>query len=72
MEITHFTGKINFSLTEMSFADEEVRVLIGLWGEEEVQRQLEGCKRNREVYGELARKLRERATKRPRINAALK
>ena len=39
------------------WSDEETRRLIQLWGEEDVQAQLEGCKRNKAVYERLARSM---------------
>ena len=60
MELTHFTGKLGLIVIEMSFVDEEVKFLIRVWGEEEVQGQLEGCKRNRQVHEGIARRMRER------------
>jgi len=32
---------------------------IGIWGEDNIQVQLEGCHRNREVYMHIARKMNE-------------
>eukprot|EP00118_Oscarella_pearsei_P022070 m.251737 g.251737 ORF g.251737 m.251737 type:complete len:149 (+) comp40338_c0_seq24:624-1070(+) len=49
---------------KMAWMDAECRCLIELWGEDDVQGQLEGCKRNREVYGRLARKMREKGFER--------
>ena len=39
------------------WTDEETTKLIEIWGEEEIQVQLEGCKRNIHVYERIAREL---------------
>ena len=36
---------------------EETLKLIALWGEEDVQAQLEGCRSNRQVYDKIAREM---------------
>ena len=38
---------------------QETRQLIEIWGEADIQSQLEGCHRNREVFQRIARKLSE-------------
>eukprot|EP00118_Oscarella_pearsei_P021030 m.233713 g.233713 ORF g.233713 m.233713 type:complete len:108 (+) comp40097_c1_seq2:310-633(+) len=43
----------------MSWSESEVKCLINLWGEDAVQAQLEGCKRNSEVYRNLAAQMEE-------------
>ena len=35
--------------------DEEVFKLIDVWGDDAIQTQLEGCKRNKDVYEKIAR-----------------
>ena len=44
-----------------SWTDNEVRALIGLWGESDVQEQeeLDGAVRNKVVYEEIAKKMRQ-------------
>ena len=37
--------------------DEETTKLIELWGEEDIQAMLEGCKRNKAVYEKIAREM---------------
>ena len=41
------------------WSDEEVHALIAIWGEEEVQSQLDGATRNKKVYDDIAKKLTE-------------
>ena len=41
----------------MAWTDEEAVKLISLWGEDEMQVQLEGCKRNRSVYDKVSREM---------------
>ena len=43
----------------ISWTDNEVRVLIGLWGESDVQEELDVAVRNKVVYEEIAKKMRE-------------
>ena len=38
-----------------NWSDEETFKLIELWGDDRIQAQLEGCKRNKEVYKKIAR-----------------
>ena len=40
-----------------AWADQEVLKLVELWGEDSVQEQLEGCKRNSQVYDRIAREM---------------
>ena len=40
-----------------AWADQEVFKLVELWGEDSVQEQLEGCKRNSQVYDRIAREM---------------
>lgn len=43
---------------KMAFwSDKETVKLIEIWGEEAIQEQLEGCKRNRDVYDKIAREM---------------
>ena len=42
-----------------SWTDEETLKLIELWGDDRIQAQLEGCKRNKEVYERIAREMAE-------------
>ena len=37
--------------------DEEAVKLVSLWGEDEIQIQLEGCKRNRSIYNKIAQEM---------------
>ena len=39
------------------WSDDETFKLIELWGEDRIQAQLEGCKRNKEVYSAISEKL---------------
>ena len=43
----------------VTWTDEEIIKLIQIWGEEEIQAQLEGCTRNMHVYEKIARELRD-------------
>ena len=45
-----------------TWSDSEVLHLIELWGEEGVQEQLEGAKRNKHVYEKIAKGMRERGS----------
>lgn len=40
-----------------NWGKEETLKLIALWGEEDVQAQLEGCRSNRQVYEKIAREM---------------
>ena len=42
-----------------NWSDSEVITLIELWGEEGIQEQLEGAKRNKHVYEKLGRELQK-------------
>ena len=42
-----------------SWTDNEVKALIGLWGESDVQEELDGVVRNKVVYEEIAKKMRQ-------------
>lgn len=50
----------DFSMANWS--DEDVLQLITLWGEEGVQEQLEGAKRNKHVYEKLAKEMQKRGS----------
>ena len=41
-------------------SDSEVSLLLALWGEEGVQEQLEGAKRNKHVYDKIAKQVQEK------------
>ena len=41
------------------WTDEETFKLIELWGEDSIQARLEGCKRNKDVYVTISRKMNE-------------
>ena len=41
------------------WSDEEVRALIAIWGEANVQEELDGAVRNKVVYEDISRKLQE-------------
>ena len=43
----------------VTWTDEEIIKLIQIWGEEEIQAQLEGCTRNMHVYEKIAQELRD-------------
>jgi hypothetical protein len=43
----------------MAWSEDETILLINLWSEDNVQAQIEGCRRNREVYESLARQMGE-------------
>ena len=42
----------------VDWTDTETKILIDIWGEDSVQLQLEGCKRNRQVYEKIATSLK--------------
>ena len=42
-----------------SWSDSEVRALISIWGESDIQEELDGAVRNRVVYEEIAKKMKE-------------
>ena len=42
---------------QLYWSDDETFKLIELWGEDRIQAQLEGCKRNKEVYSAIFEKL---------------
>ena len=42
-----------------SWSVEETKALIAIWGQENVQRQLDGVHRNREVYQRIAMELED-------------
>lgn len=39
------------------YNDEETTRLIELWGEEDIQAKVEGCKRNKAVYEKIVREM---------------
>ena len=41
------------------WSDNEVRAIIAIWGESDVQDELDGAVRNKVVFQEIARKLKE-------------
>ena len=41
------------------WSDEEMRALIAIWGEANVQEELDGAVRNKVVYQDISRKLQE-------------
>ena len=41
------------------WSEEEVHALIAIWGEEEIQTQLDGATRNKKVFDKIARQLIE-------------
>lgn len=43
-----------------TWSDTEVMNLTELWGEEDIQQQLEGAKRNKHVYDKLAKELQKK------------
>ena len=50
------SGTTSTALTRGSFwADEEVKALIKVWGEENIQDELDGAVRNRTVFNNIAR-----------------
>ena len=44
---------------EMAWSWDEVLKLIEIWGDSAIQAQLEGCKRNQDVYDRIAADLRD-------------
>ncbi len=40
-----------------TWSDSETFKLIEIWGEDTIQAQLEGCRRNKEIYEKIARDL---------------
>ena len=44
----------------MTWSREEVKTLLDIWGEDDVQLELEGVVRNKHVYDRIARKLCDR------------
>ena len=46
-------------MSAANWSDTEVLSLIELWGEDSIQQQLEGAKRNKHVYEKLARELQK-------------
>ena len=44
---------------KMAWSESEMFYLIQLWGEESIQVQIEGCKRNKQVFTKLARQMEE-------------
>ena len=49
----------SFKMAGVTWTDEEIIKLIQIWGEVEIQAQLEGCTRNMHVYEKIARELRD-------------
>ncbi len=47
-----------------AWSDCEVRVLIGIWGENDIQEELDGAIRNKIVYEQIAKKMREQGYER--------
>ena len=39
---------------KMEWSEDETACLIQLWGEDSIQGQMEGCRRNKEVFTKLA------------------
>ena len=52
IRITRFAGA-----NMAGWSDDETLKLIDIWGEDTIQAQLEGCKRNKMVYDRIARQL---------------
>ena len=44
-----------------SWSDNEVRALISIWGEDNIQEELDGVVRNQVIYSTIARKMRQKA-----------
>ena len=42
-----------------TWADPEVYKLIEIWSEDSIQAQLEGCRRNKEIYEKISRELKD-------------
>ncbi len=51
---------VELSMAVANWSDAEVLHVIDLWGEEGIQQQLEGAKRNKHVYEKLARPTKDR------------
>ena len=47
-----------------SWSDNEVRTLISIWGEENIQDQLDGAVRNQTIFDNIATKMREKGYER--------
>ena len=43
-----------------SWSDNEVRALISIWGEENIQEELDGAVRNQVIFNDIATKMREK------------
>ena len=43
-----------------SWSDNEVRTLISIWGEDNIQDQLDGAVRNQTIFDNIATKMREK------------
>ena len=48
------------------WGDEETLKLIELWGEDNIQAQLEGCKRNAQVFAKIASEMKDAGYERTR------
>ena len=47
-----------------SWSDNEVRALISIWGEDNIQEELDGAVRNQVIFNNIATKMRERGYER--------
>ena len=53
------TNACAFVVKIANWTEGEMLCLIRLWGEDSIQAQIEGCRRNREVFARLAGQMRE-------------
>ena len=49
---------------KMAWSESETPYLIHLWGEESIQVQIEGCKRNKQIFAKLAGQMEEEGSER--------
>ena len=47
-----------------SWSDNEVKALIAIWGEDNIQEELDGAVRNRVIFDNIATKMREKGYER--------
>ena len=60
MHLRRNTEQTVLHIKNMAYwCDKETFKLIELWGEDKIQAQLEGCKRNKEVFAGISRKMEE-------------
>ena len=52
-------AKFAMAATCTGWSNDETKALLGIWGDSEVQSQLDGVVRNRTIYEKVAAQLRE-------------